>query len=80
MSKDENGDKVFEILKCSFDCLDQGKQKCNGHTNLQKYFLYCCLYPEDYKTDRKKLIAGFISARYLDKRSRKKQELTSRPR
>ncbi|XP_051113380.1 uncharacterized protein LOC127239325 [Andrographis paniculata] len=75
MREDGNEEeKVFKILKYSFDRLDQGEEKHNGFTMVQNCFLNCCLYPEDSKIRREELIELLISEELLDKRrSRRKQ-------
>ncbi|XP_040972219.1 disease resistance protein UNI [Gossypium hirsutum] len=39
--------EVFPLLKCSFDNFPVTTQSC---------FLYCCLYPEDYRIPKKRLV------------------------
>ncbi|XP_027171996.1 probable disease resistance protein At4g27220 [Coffea eugenioides] len=50
---------VFRILEWSFNRLDKYERNC---------FLYCCLYPEDWKIKRKELIRHFIGAELMSKR------------
>ncbi|XP_027171983.1 probable disease resistance protein At4g27220 [Coffea eugenioides] len=50
---------VFPILEWSFNRLDKCERNC---------FLYCCLYPEDWKIKRKGLIDLFIWAELMSKR------------
>ncbi|KAL3503409.1 hypothetical protein ACH5RR_037858 [Cinchona calisaya] len=59
-------DEVFQILQYSFNCLrDQRLKNC---------FLYCCLYPEDYKIHGDELIRYFILEGLLDRRSTRQAE------
>ncbi|CDP11827.1 unnamed protein product [Coffea canephora] len=56
---DEMERDVFPILEWSFNRLDKYERNC---------FLYCSLYPEDYKIKRKELIDLFIWAELMSKR------------
>nr|XP_027061138.1 probable disease resistance protein At5g63020 [Coffea arabica] len=51
--------RVFRILEWSFNRLNKCERNC---------FLYCCLYPEDWKIKRKELIGLFIGAELMSKR------------
>ncbi|KAJ9692580.1 hypothetical protein PVL29_011571 [Vitis rotundifolia] len=52
------GDKVFPLLKYSYDCLPtEVSRSC---------FLYCSLYPEDYKMSKLSLISRWICEGFLD--------------
>lgn len=51
-------EKVFRVLKYSYEMLNDPK--------LQQCFLYCSLYPEDFKIDREMLIEHFIDERLID--------------
>ncbi|KAA8536800.1 hypothetical protein F0562_029278 [Nyssa sinensis] len=53
-------DQVFPILKLSYDRLKDAK--------LQHCFLYCALYPEDHKIERKELITVFIVEGIIDRK------------
>ncbi|XP_027172021.1 probable disease resistance protein At1g62630 [Coffea eugenioides] len=55
---DEMERDVFPILEWSFNRLDKYERNC---------FLYCCLYPEDWKIKRKELIDLFIWAELMPK-------------
>ncbi|KAM3321186.1 hypothetical protein P3S67_008388 [Capsicum chacoense] len=56
---------VFKVLKYSYDRLrDKTMQEC---------FLYCALYPEDYKIDRDELIGRFIMEGLVKGNSRKEE-------
>ncbi|XP_027171999.1 probable disease resistance protein At1g61180 [Coffea eugenioides] len=55
---DEMERDVFPILEWSFNRLDKYERNC---------FLYCCLYPEDWKIERKELIDLFIWAELMPK-------------
>ncbi|KAL3849544.1 hypothetical protein ACJIZ3_011426 [Penstemon smallii] len=68
---DDIEDKVFAILKYSFDRLDphyKREYKRKGYTQLQLCFLYCSLYPEDYDIEKEQLISKFIAENLMDKR------------
>ncbi|CDP16609.1 unnamed protein product [Coffea canephora] len=56
---DEMERDVFPILEWSFNRLNECQRNC---------FLYCCLYPEDWKIKRKELIDLFIWAELVSKR------------
>nr|XP_027063674.1 probable disease resistance protein At4g27220 [Coffea arabica] len=56
---DEMEKKVFRILEWSFNRLNECQRNC---------FLYCSLYPEDWKIKRKELIDLFIWAELMPKR------------
>ncbi|KAL0335350.1 UNVERIFIED_CONTAM: putative disease resistance protein [Sesamum radiatum] len=61
MGPDDMENKVFPLLLCSFIRLRDPK--------LQRCFLYCCLYPEDYRIPREELISKFISEGLMDRRN-----------
>ncbi|KAL3843609.1 hypothetical protein ACJIZ3_001012 [Penstemon smallii] len=60
MGPDDMETEVFPILFCSFNRLRDPK--------LQKCFLYCSLYPEDYRIPRDELISKFIAEELMDRR------------
>ncbi|KAL3849073.1 hypothetical protein ACJIZ3_010955 [Penstemon smallii] len=71
-------DKVFGVLKYSFDRLDphyKREYKRKEYTKLQLCFLYCSLYPEDYYLKKDELISKFISEKLMDKRKTRKAEV-----
>ncbi|KAK4485262.1 hypothetical protein RD792_007894 [Penstemon davidsonii] len=78
LSQGDWEESVFVVLKYSFDRLDPKYHRedniRNGYTNLQLCFLYCSLYPEDYKIDKDNLISRFISEKFIDKRKRRGEE------
>ncbi|CAK8577827.1 unnamed protein product [Lathyrus sativus] len=51
-------DKVFHILKFSYDKLPDAHKNC---------FLYCALYPEDFEIDINDLIDRWIAEEFLNK-------------
>ncbi|XP_027170127.1 putative disease resistance protein At1g63350 [Coffea eugenioides] len=57
---DEMERDVFPILEWSFNRLNECQRNC---------FLYCSLYPEDCKIEKKRLIDLFIWAELMDKQS-----------
>ncbi|EYU23594.1 hypothetical protein MIMGU_mgv1a021731mg [Erythranthe guttata] len=64
------GDEVFKVLGYSFDALDPKRQMrgtSNGHTPLQRCFLYCSLYPKGHRIEREELVRKFISEDLVDK-------------
>lgn len=44
-------DQIFQILRLSYDCLDDSAQQC---------FTYCALFDEPHKIEREVLIGSFI--------------------
>jgi hypothetical protein len=44
-------DQIFQILRLSYDCLDDSAQQC---------FVYCALFDEHHEIKRKELIESFI--------------------
>ncbi|KAL3820433.1 hypothetical protein ACJIZ3_006338 [Penstemon smallii] len=78
LSQGDWEDKVFVVLKYSFDRLDPNYNTKdnirNGYTNLQLCFLYCSLYPEDYIINKDELISRFISEKFIDQRKRRGEE------
>lgn len=77
MGQDDMEDKVYKVLKYSFDRLlpnHQRQGKRNGNTNLQSCFLYCALYPEDCKIPRNELVRKFISEELVDTRKSMKAQ------
>ncbi|KAL3820458.1 hypothetical protein ACJIZ3_006363 [Penstemon smallii] len=78
LSQGDWEDSVFVVLKYSFDRLypkyNREDNIRNGYTNLQLCFLYCSLYPEDYKIDKGILISKFISEKFIDQRKRRGEE------
>ncbi|KAL9170493.1 hypothetical protein ABFS82_04G148100 [Erythranthe guttata] len=78
MGQHEMEDKVFKVLKYSFDRLDPGhirQEKSTWYTELQLCFLYCSLYPEDYRIERKELIGRFILEELVGQRKRVKEQV-----
>ncbi|TMW83181.1 hypothetical protein EJD97_002601 [Solanum chilense] len=67
MEMEDMNNDVFPILWCSYNRLRDPK--------LQKCFLYCCLYPEDYKIRRDELVRLLIVEELLVKRNSRKAEL-----
>nr|XP_004249714.1 putative disease resistance protein At4g10780 [Solanum lycopersicum] len=67
MEMEDMNNDVFPILQCSYKRLRDPK--------LQKCFLYCCLYPEDYKIRRDELVRLLIVEELLVKRNSRKAEL-----
>ncbi|KAF3613070.1 hypothetical protein FXO38_36457, partial [Capsicum annuum] len=62
---DDMENDVFKVLKYSYDRLrDKTMQEC---------FLYCALYPEDYKIGRDELIGKFIMEDLVKGNSREKE-------
>ncbi|GLT96092.1 hypothetical protein SLE2022_137390 [Rubroshorea leprosula] len=49
---------AFKILKFSYDCLKNPK--------IQYCFLYCALYPEDYKIPKEEIIENWIDEGFID--------------
>ncbi|KAL3849071.1 hypothetical protein ACJIZ3_010953 [Penstemon smallii] len=75
---DDMEDKVFAVLKYSFDRLDphyKREYKGNEYTKLQLCFLYCSLYPEDFDINKDKLTNKFIAEKLMDKRKTRKEEV-----
>ncbi|KAL2530110.1 putative disease resistance protein [Forsythia ovata] len=60
MGRVDMENEVLPILLYSYDRLRDPK--------LQRCFLYCSLYPEDYIIERRKLIENFISEELMDRR------------
>ncbi|CAA2981689.1 probable disease resistance At5g63020 [Olea europaea subsp. europaea] len=60
VGQDVMEDEVFPILLCSFNRLRD--------PILKRCFLYCSLYPEDYRIERHELISSFISEGLMDTR------------
>ncbi|KAI9107925.1 hypothetical protein K1719_021261 [Acacia pycnantha] len=58
LTKPDLEEKVFSILKCSYDKLDEVPKKC---------FLYCALYPEDYEILVSDLINKWMWEKFLCK-------------
>ncbi|WMV51825.1 hypothetical protein MTR67_045210 [Solanum verrucosum] len=67
MEMENMNNDVFPILQCSYNRLRDPK--------LQKCFLYCCFYPEDYKIRRDELVRLLIVEELLVKRNSRKAEL-----
>ncbi|KAG8368973.1 hypothetical protein BUALT_Bualt15G0101900 [Buddleja alternifolia] len=61
MGPDDMEIEVLPLLLCSFSRLRDPK--------LQRCFLYCSLYPKDYRIPREELISKFISEELMDKRN-----------
>uniref|UniRef100_A0A6N2KRR0 Uncharacterized protein n=1 Tax=Salix viminalis TaxID=40686 RepID=A0A6N2KRR0_SALVM len=53
-------DKVFRLLRFSYDQLD--------NSELQQCLLYCALYPEDYEIEREELIGYLIDEGIIEQR------------
>ncbi|KAL6335753.1 hypothetical protein AAG906_039516 [Vitis piasezkii] len=53
------GDQVFPILKFSYDHLD--------NDTIKSCFLYCSIFPEDYRINHEDLIGLWIGEGFLDK-------------
>ncbi|XP_075109242.1 putative disease resistance protein At4g10780 [Nicotiana tabacum] len=66
MQMETMNDKVFPILCYSYNRLRDPR--------LQKCFLYCCLYPEDFEIERDELIQRFIVEGLLDRRNSRRAE------
>ncbi|PHT52192.1 hypothetical protein CQW23_06654 [Capsicum baccatum] len=62
---DDMENDVFKVLKYSYDRLRD--------TTMQECFLYCALYPEDYKIGRDELIGKFIMEGLVKGNSREKE-------
>ncbi|MCD7451348.1 hypothetical protein HAX54_011132 [Datura stramonium] len=62
---DDMESDVFKVLQYSYDRLKD--------TNLQEFFLYCALYPEDYRIDRDELIGRFIMEGLVKGNSREEE-------
>ncbi|KAL2531048.1 putative disease resistance protein [Forsythia ovata] len=60
MGRADMENEVLPILLYSYDRLRDPK--------LQRCFLYCSLYPEDYSIEREELIENFISEELMDRR------------
>ncbi|KAL8056846.1 hypothetical protein ABFX02_04G145700 [Erythranthe guttata] len=79
MGQDEIlGDEVFKVLGYSFDALDPKRQMrgtSNGHTPLQRCFLYCSLYPKGHRIEREELVRKFISEDLVDKTKCKTEQV-----
>ncbi|XP_051116847.1 probable disease resistance protein At4g27220 [Andrographis paniculata] len=73
MGQQEMEERVYKVLKYSFDRLDRDATNTNGYTKLQLCFLHCSLYPEDAKIDRKELIKKFIVEGYLGEEESRKE-------
>ncbi|GKV44766.1 hypothetical protein SLEP1_g51922 [Rubroshorea leprosula] len=58
-------DMIFRRLKFSYDRL--------GSLEIQKCFLYCSLFQEDYEFSRKKLIEGWIDEGLIDESGRRQE-------
>ncbi|XP_059288431.1 probable disease resistance protein At4g27220, partial [Lycium ferocissimum] len=61
MQMESMNNEVFSVLRFSYNRLRDSR--------LQKCFLYCCLFPEDFKIKRDELIRLFIVEGLLDKRN-----------
>ncbi|PON59263.1 NB-ARC domain, LRR domain containing protein [Parasponia andersonii] len=66
--EDSEFDKVFGVLRYSFDKLKDHK--------IQECFLYCSLFPEDHRIDRDELIEYFIDERLIDGRKSRQMEIS----
>ncbi|KAI3463883.1 hypothetical protein Pfo_020546 [Paulownia fortunei] len=78
MGQDDMEHQVFKVLKYRFDRLDPNHHrqgKSDGYTELQLCFLYCSLYPEDYKIGREELVRKFISEELVGKKKSTKAQL-----
>jgi len=54
-------DQIFQILRLSYDCLDDSAQQC---------FVYCALFDERHKIEREVLIDYFIEEGIIKEMSR----------
>lgn len=59
LGQDDMETEVFQVLRFSFWSLNDSK--------VQHCFLYCSLYPEDYKIKRDELIERFIDEGFIDR-------------
>ncbi|XP_059443399.1 disease resistance protein SUMM2-like [Corylus avellana] len=59
VGQDDMETEVFQVLRFSYWSLNDSK--------VQQCFLYCSLYPEDYKIKREELIERFIDEGLIDK-------------
>ncbi|KAH7546547.1 hypothetical protein FEM48_Zijuj01G0212400 [Ziziphus jujuba var. spinosa] len=66
MGQEDMETDVFHVLKYSFDKLKDPK--------VQQCFLYCSLFPEDFKIDRKLLIEYFIDEGFIDEMDSRRAE------
>ncbi|PIN26659.1 Apoptotic ATPase [Handroanthus impetiginosus] len=66
MVQDDEEDKVFKVLKYSFDRLEENHKGC---------FLRCSLYPEDFIIWTEPLVNEFISEELVDKRKSRRSQL-----
>ncbi|XP_051117110.1 probable disease resistance protein At4g27220 isoform X8 [Andrographis paniculata] len=73
LGQDDMEEYVFKVLKYSFDRLDRCERKNKLYSKFRHCFLYCSLYPEDYKIQEKDLIRYFILEEFMDKRDSRKQ-------
>ncbi|KAH7544711.1 hypothetical protein FEM48_Zijuj01G0015300 [Ziziphus jujuba var. spinosa] len=60
---DDMKSEVFHVLRYSYD-------KLKDYPEIQQCFLYCSLYPEDYKIRRDQLIEFFIDERLIEMNDR----------
>ncbi|GLT50810.1 hypothetical protein SLA2020_242720 [Shorea laevis] len=58
-------DEIFRRLRFSYDCL--------RNLEIQKCFLYCSLFQEDYEYSRKELIEGWIDEGLIDESGRRQE-------
>lgn len=73
MGQQNMEEKVFKVLKYSFDRLNQSGVKKNSYSKAQLCFLYCSLYPENCNMEREELVRKFILEGLLDKRDSRKE-------
>ncbi|KAH0700943.1 hypothetical protein KY284_015158 [Solanum tuberosum] len=67
MMQDDMKNEVFPILHCSYTRLRDPR--------LQKCFLYCCLYPEDFEIPRVELVNKFIMEGYINARNSRQAQI-----
>ncbi|XP_059280485.1 probable disease resistance protein At4g27220 [Lycium ferocissimum] len=66
MQMENMNNEVFSVLRFSYNRLREPR--------LQKCFLYCCLYPEDFQIERDELIHRFIVEGLLVRRNNRRAE------
>ncbi|XP_055805095.1 probable disease resistance protein At4g27220 [Solanum dulcamara] len=67
MMQDDMKSEVFPILHCSYTRLRDPR--------LQKCFLYCCLYPEDFEIPRVELVNKFIMEGFINARKSRQAQI-----
>uniref|UniRef100_A0A2N9EX05 NB-ARC domain-containing protein n=1 Tax=Fagus sylvatica TaxID=28930 RepID=A0A2N9EX05_FAGSY len=66
VGQDDMENEVFQVLRFSYWSLNDSK--------VQQCFLYCSLYPEDYKIRREELIERFIDEGLIDRMKSRQAE------